>query len=230
MTQRFTAQARYLPFLIFMLFIGVNSIGEILIERGLLPLPLHALYYLYPLRIAAVIGVLYYLRREYSEIDWKDILRWPITLGTIALGIVVYYLWIHMDWGTSLTGAPAGFDITLLPEGIIRTAMVVTRIIGAALIVPIMEELFWRSFLMRYIIDNNFISIPVGTFTWPSFVVSSLLFGLEHHFILAGIMAGVLYALLLYRSRSIAHCILAHAVTNLALSIHVISTKQWYFW
>jgi CAAX prenyl protease-like protein len=57
-----------------------------------------------------------------------------------------------------------------------------------------------------------------------------VLFGLEHNFILAGVMAGIAYNLLLYRTKSLAHCILAHAVTNLALAIYVITTGKWQFW
>jgi CAAX prenyl protease-like protein len=98
------------------------------------------------------------------------------------------------------------------------------------LVVPLMEELFWRSFLLRYLIDQNFESVPVGSFTWPSFLVTTVLFGLEHHFLVAGMLAGAIYSLLLYRTRSLAQCVLAHAVTNLALAGYVLYTGNWYFW
>ena len=104
------------------------------------------------------------------------------------------------------------------------------RIAGAVLVVPLMEELFWRSFLIRYIIDKNFDSVRMGTFTWASFLITAVLFGFEHNYILAGIMAGVFYNLLLYKTRSLAQCVLAHAVTNLALAIYVVSTGKWQFW
>jgi CAAX prenyl protease-like protein len=93
-----------------------------------------------------------------------------------------------------------------------------------------MEELFWRSFLLRYIVDDKIDTVPIGTFTWASCIVTVVLFGLEHNFILAGIMAGVFYNLLLYWSRSIVQCVLAHAVTNLALSIYIVYTGRWQFW
>jgi hypothetical protein len=108
--------------------------------------------------------------------------------------------------------------------------MVLFRMAGAVLIVPLMEELFWRSFLIRYIIDKNFENVPPGTFTWVSFLLTVVLFGFEHHYILAGMMAGVFYNLLLYRTRSLAQCVLSHAVTNLALGIYVVSTGKWQFW
>ena len=93
-----------------------------------------------------------------------------------------------------------------------------------------MEEIFWRSFFLRWLIHRDFENIPLGLFTWPSFVIGSLMFGLEHNLILAGVIAGAAYNLLLYRTRSISQCILAHATTNLVLGIYVIAAGQWRFW
>ncbi|MGA7827253.1 MAG: CPBP family glutamic-type intramembrane protease [Geobacteraceae bacterium] len=56
------------------------------------------------------------------------------------------------------------------------------------------------------------------------------MFGLEHNLFLAGIMAGIAYNLLLYRTKSLSACILAHGLTNLALGIYVLQTGKWYFW
>jgi CAAX prenyl protease-like protein len=61
-------------------------------------------------------------------------------------------------------------------------------------------------------------------------LICAVLFGLEHNLILAGIMAGVAYSLLLYWTKSIYQCILAHAVTNLVLGIYVLQTGYWQFW
>ena len=104
------------------------------------------------------------------------------------------------------------------------------RLAGAAIVVPIMEELFWRSFLIRYLINEDFSSIQIGFFTFKSCLITIVLFGLEHQFIIAGIMAGILYNLLLYRTRSIAACIASHALTNLLLGLYVLKTGAWRFW
>ncbi|BCO11434.1 Abortive infection protein [Citrifermentans bremense] len=93
-----------------------------------------------------------------------------------------------------------------------------------------MEEIFWRSFLLRYLVDTDFESIPIGSFTWSSFIISTVLFGLEHHFFVAGMIAGVIYSLIVYKTRSIVQCVLAHAITNLALACYVLYTGKWYFW
>jgi CAAX prenyl protease-like protein len=93
-----------------------------------------------------------------------------------------------------------------------------------------MEELFWRSFLLRYLIQPDFRRVPLGTFTWSSFIISVALFGVEHNQWFAGIVAGLLYTLLLYRSRSLSSCILAHAVTNFLLGMYVLITQEWQYW
>jgi CAAX prenyl protease-like protein len=93
-----------------------------------------------------------------------------------------------------------------------------------------MEEIFWRSFMLRYVITSDFTSVRIGTFTLTSFLICAVLFGLEHNLLLAGIMAGAVYSLLLYWTKSIFQCVLAHAVTNLALGLYVLQTGHWQFW
>ena len=93
-----------------------------------------------------------------------------------------------------------------------------------------MEELFWRSFFIRYLIGPDFSKVPIGMATWPSFLLTTVLFGLEHNLFFAGIMAGIAYNLLLYYTRSISHCIIAHGLTNLLLGIYVLTTERWHFW
>lgn len=221
---------RVIPFAVFMAFIGLEELLRTLIGRGIIPLEPIAVYYLYPFKTIIVAYLLYWYRKQYTELIPKDLLIFPTTLIVTSLGLLVFVLWIRMDWTLGASGTPAGFNPGLLPDGIIRTIMTIFRIAGAVLVVPLMEELFWRSFLIRYIIDNNFEKIRIGTFTWGSFLLTVALFGAEHNYIYAGIMAGAAYNLILYRTRSLIQCVLAHAVTNLALAIYVISTGKWQFW
>ena len=151
-------------------------------------------------------------------------------MGSFALGLVVFVLWINMDWTFGALSQPPGFNPEIFPDPDLRRVMTVIRIGSAVLIVPVMEEIFWRSFILRYVISPDFTKVPLGTFTGISFLAGAVLFGLGHHFIIAGIMAGMAYSCLLYKTKSLAQCILAHAVTNLALAIYVLSTQQWRFW
>jgi hypothetical protein len=225
-----SAVYRYLPFAIFMCFIGLDEFLRILADQGYFSLEESTLYYLYPVKALMVAYILYRFRGRYSELAARDLANIPATLGSLGIGLLVFVLWIKMDWTLGAGGAPQGFNPALVPGRTAQISMILFRAAGAVLVVPLMEELFWRSFLIRYIIDKNFDNVRIGTFTSASFLVTVVLFGLEHHYILAGIMAGVFYNLLLYKTRSIAQCVLSHAVTNLALAIYVISTGMWHFW
>jgi len=105
------------------------------------------------------------------------------------------------------------------------------RVLRSVLIVPVVEELFWRGWLMRWLIDRNFESVPLGAYTRGSFWITALLFAVEHgSFWEVGLMAGVIYGLWIIRAKRLGDCILAHAVTNGCLSAYVIATGAWRYW
>ena len=224
------ALPRILPFALFMAFIGLEEAVRFLDGRGIIVIDEQHLLYLYPLKALSVFFTLLYFWKKYDEINLRDLLAPVRTALAVAIGLVVFVLWVNMDWAFATLGKPAGYDPTVLPEGLARNAAVAIRLFGAALVVPVMEELFWRSFLLRYIIDPDFIKVPIGRLTWPSFLITTLLFGLEHHFFFAGMAAGALYNFLLSRTRSIALCMLAHGITNLLLGVYVLRTSEWGFW
>jgi hypothetical protein len=146
---------------------------------------------------------------------------WLYPLKTVAVGIALLLLirWfpkleICSTWFAGGVGAVV-FVLWVLPEGFYPL---------------IMEELFWRGFLIRWLVKENFQKVAIGTFTWPSFLITSVLFASEHNRWLVGLMAGVVYNLVLYRTKSLYACMIAHGVTNLALAIFVLTTDQWAFW
>jgi len=186
--------------------------------------------WLYAPRVALVGALLLAFRRHYGEIDTRDLLKLRQVLISAAVGVMIFALWIKMDWTLSSQAAPPGFDPGILSDAPGRWIMITVRCIGAVIVVPIMEELFWRSFLLRYLIDNDFMAVAIGRLTWFSLLATTLLFGLEHHYLFAGMMAGALFSLVYFWTRSIAHCILCHAVANLALAMYVLATAQWQFW
>jgi len=224
------ARSRCLPFAIFMAFIGIDEIIRLFSKYGFITLGETTLYYLYPLKVLVVACLLYRYRRGYQEIKLEDLSNFSTTVAVCVVGLLVFFLWIHMDWTLGVAEKPLGFNPTLLPGGWVRVVMTMFRVGGAVLVVPLMEELFWRSFLIRYVITEDFLKVPVGTFSWASFLLTVALFGFEHNFILAGMMAGIFYNLILYRTKSITNCVLAHAITNLALALYVLSTGNWQFW
>lgn len=222
--------SRIIPFAVFMLFIGLQQILEWTVVNGWLDLTAQQMLYLYPLKALLVTGLLIFFWSKYTELHFADFKNLTHTIASISLGLLVFILWINMDWGIATFGESKGFDPFLITDDTTRNLMIFSRLFGAALVVPIMEELFWRSFMLRYIITANFTTVRIGTYTLTSFVICAVLFGLEHNLFLAGIMAGVSYSLLLYWTKSIFQCILAHAVTNLVLGIYVLQTGYWQFW
>ena len=221
---------RALPFALFM---GFVALGESLVfarRCHWLSFPDLALYYLYPVKTLSVAALLYSCRNEYRELRLKDPLGGWTTAAVCLAGVATFAIWISIDWTLSIAGAPQGFNPTLLPAGPVRIILTAVRVAGAVLVVPLMEELFWRSFLLRFLIDADFESVPLGRFSWASFLITTLLFGLEHHIVLAGMVAGAIYNIIIYKTRSLVQCVLAHAVTNLALAGDVLYTGRWYFW
>ena len=135
--------------------------------------------------------------------------------------------------GAAPTGSAAE---TALGMGLVRlgpvwsTAWLVFRVVGSVVTVPLAEELAFRGYLTRRLIAAEFQDVPLGRFTWFSFLVSSVLFGALHGRWLAGILAGMLYAIALYRRGELADAVVAHATTNALIAAYVLTTGSWWLW
>ncbi|ALK99445.1 CAAX protease [Massilia sp. WF1] len=215
------AWVRILPFAAYLFFI---VLGDVLERVGVAP---SILLWLYPAKIAAVALLLALFWRHYTELR-------PFRLSSsqaviaLATGVLVLVLWVSLNADWMIFGNPSGFDPR--NQGQIDWLLVAIRIAGAALVVPVMEELFWRSFLMRWIVAPDFESVEPSQLGLKSFIITVLLFGVEHNQWLAGIVAGAAYALLYMRHRTLWSPILAHAVTNGLLGIWVVRTGNWSYW
>ncbi|MFO7838322.1 MAG: CAAX prenyl protease-related protein [Desulfosalsimonadaceae bacterium] len=185
---------------------------------------------LYLAKTLLVGGLLWFWRHHYLS-DLAPRLSPAGYLAAAAAGLAVLPVWILPEALLPQLGASAGFNPYAFgcPPAAVP-ALIAVRLVGAALVVPVMEELFWRSFLLRYFINPNFQKVALGTFTWFSFAAVVILFGLEHHRWLQGMMAGAVYTALVVWQKSLRGCIIAHALTNLGLSVYVIATEQWMFW
>ena len=101
---------------------------------------------------------------------------------------------------------------------------------GIALLVPLMEEVFWRGFLARFMISDDFQNVAPGVFTGASFAVVSLAFMSVHTEILAALVWGVLINLLYWKTANLWACIVMHAVTNALLGGYILYTESWQLW
>ena len=186
--------------------------------------------FLYIAKTIIVGALLWFWRHEYAA-DISSGLSFCEWLTAFFCGLLALVIWIVPEGYLFQFDQNSGFDPYAL--GVSKAAaigLIAVRLIGAAVVVPVMEELFWRSFLMRYLINPNFRSVPMGAFTWFSFMGVAIMFGLEHHRVVVGIIAGLLYNLLLIRQKKLKGVILAHGVTNLGLGIYVLLTGNWLFW
>lgn len=219
---------RVLPFAAYMGFIGISSLLAWAFESGS---EVGALWDLwsYPVKTVAVASLLIFFWSRFQELKTPIFLNWQEGAVTVGAGLLVYALWVRMDWPWAIQGDLTDYD-PFVAGSSLGLVLAGIRLFGASVIVPIMEELFWRSFLIRYIIQSNFLAVRLGTYTIGSFAVTVVLFGLEHNLWLAGMMAGVVYNLLLYWTGRLWPCVMAHAITNLVLGLHVLATGEWHWW
>ena len=215
------AWVRILPFAAYLSFFLV---GDVLARIGV---DAASLRWLYAAKAATVAALLALFWRDYTEL--KVGLPSPgVVLTAIGAGVAVFFLWINLHAGWMVVGTSAGFDART--GGAIDWPLVAVRIAGAALVVPVMEELFWRSFVMRWVDKPDFLRLDPAQAGIRGFLVSVVLFGFEHNLWLAGIVAGVTYSVLFMRHRTIWSPILAHAVTNGMLGVWVVMTGEWSYW
>lgn len=216
------AVARILPFAVY--------IGFLVLGRQLgTAFPGWDLRWLYALQIATVLLTLALFARSYVELGDAAGVRGRDWLLAAAAGAAVFVVWINLDLPWARSGDAGGFDPSRA-DGSRDGALIAIRLFGAAVVVPVMEELFWRSFILRWIRHGDFLRVAPAAAGRRALVVSALLFGVEHDLWLAGIVAGLVYGGLYMRSASLWPPIAAHALTNLLLGLWVLATGNWRFW
>ena len=188
------------------------------------PLFFASQFLVYPVKTILVAASLIYFWNAY-----KQEIRFTFSWLAVISGVVVFFVWVLPE-GLYPQIGHSEFNPYEQASGYGVYFLIAFRLVGASLIVPIMEELFWRSFALRFSIRSDFKSVPLGHFSWFSFILISLLFGFEHHRWLVGIFAGMVYAGVLYRRRNLFDPILSHAITNFLLGLYVVLTHQWSFW
>ena len=182
--------------------------------------------YLYPLRVIAVAAVLWSLRRHYRPGPQ------PLSVVGIGIGVVTFLVWMALAPADGLEDAEkvAAMDPAQLGQPW-ALLWLLFRLAGYTITVPIAEELAFRGFLPRRLIDDDIERVPVGTFTWLSFLASSLAFGVMHGADWQrATLAGLAFALALYHRRRLSDAIVAHATTNAFLGGYVIATGAWTEW
>ena len=217
------------------------------VENTMLPWWRHAPeQWVYPMQ-TVVVGLLLWLCRRHYRLEPMRGFMLATSFGII--GIVWWclpaFLWQKLDaagvsvpeWAAwfGVAERKDGFDPTLFrDQPFWQNGVLVMRFLRMVVIVPLAEEIFWRGFLMRFVQADggDFQRIPFGRHTWPAFAVSTLGFMFVHDRTdwLGALGFGALMYLLAVRTKSLAACVLMHAVANLLLGLYVVGTGQWGFW
>ena len=180
--------------------------------------------WLYPLRVIAAAWALWIFRPYYRHLGWS------VSWRAVAIGIVTFGTWLVLVPAdpTAVDGWPAALQAAPLHW----TALwLVFRVVGYTITVPLVEELAFRAYLMRRLIGPEVERLPLGLFTWSSFAISSVLFGLLHgSFWVAGTVAGMSFAVALYQRRRLGDAVVAHATTNGLIAMYVLATGRWSVW
>lgn len=218
---------RILPFALFMAFVAVGS---------MLPPPVPVApgeldsRWIYAARAVVVGAAFLILWRRYTELRSAPPLRAGDWLLAAASGIGVLVIWVLLDEGWVTFELAGGFDPRKHGSEAIDWPVTFMRLFGLALVVPVVEELFWRSFLMRWLEKTDFLKVDPASVGMRALLISSGLFALEHTQWLAGLIAGLAYGWIYMRTGKLWVPVIAHAVTNGGLGIYILVTQDWRFW
>lgn len=220
-----SAIARIVPFAAFMLLLALRGALPEDGSAGIDP------RWVYGVTVVVVGALLAWWWREYAELSSRQVLpNWRETVLAVLVGIVVFWLWTRLDEPWMRLGEPSAGFRPLDADGNIEWALVAVRAAGAALLVPVMEELFWRSFLMRWIEAAPFERVDPRTVGLKAIVLSTFVFMLAHTLWLAAIVAGLAYAWLYRYTGKLWTAVIAHAVTNAMLAGWVVLYGHWTYW
>lgn len=220
---------RVVPFVVFLLLTGVQGkFGE------------EGRYWIYLAKTLVGAWLLWESRPFIAE------MRAALSWEAVVVGVAVCVMWVGIDtWypklselmvKVGLSKAPSTPELPWNPfkqfgEGaMLAWFFVVVRIAGSSLVVPALEEVFFRSFLYRYFAKADFLSVPLGQFIPMSFFVVSAAFALEHEQWLAGLLCGFAYQGLVIWKKRLGDAIVAHGITNFLLGIWVVWKNAWQFW
>lgn len=184
-------------------------------------------YWIYPLQTIVCGTLLLWFWRDY---EFSAPRQFALTL---LIGGAVFALWIAPQQFLGFEARRVGFDVDVFRgQPALYWGTVSLRFLRLVVVVPLIEEIFWRGFLLRYLINERFSAVPFGAFSWVSFMIVTLAFGFSHSRAdwVAGIVTGALYNIVAHRSKSLASCVIAHATTNLLLGAWIMATRQWGFW
>jgi uncharacterized protein len=158
-------------------------------------------------------------------------MRWTFSWEAIAVGVAICVVWVALDpFYPKFIKSEAVWNPHLQFGAGLAWFFIVVRILGSTLVVPPLEEMFYRSFVYRYIVKPDFEKVPLNVVHGVSFLITSVVFGIVHREWLAGIICGLAYQWLAVRRGHLGDAITAHAITNFLLGLWIVYKGAWQFW
>lgn len=230
-----------LPFVVYMVCGMFEPTATKPFELGGLVIDYTAYPQVYTVKILLTMAAIAAVWPSYREFPFRMTLLAPV-VG--AVGVVLWIGICKLEWETAVLG-PLGLESILglgersafdpfeelADRPLWAYGFLAIRFWGLVAIVPLIEEFFLRSFVMRFVIDADWPKVPFGTLT-PTAIVVGTLFGMLTHpaELFAAAVWFTLITWLMAATRNIWDCVVAHGVTNLLLGIWVVTTGDWEFW
>ena len=107
---------------------------------------------------------------------------------------------------------------------------IATRVLGSVAVIPLVEELAFRGFLLGWIAAPGTRKVPANAWTWPAVLLSSLAFGATHSQFVAGSLAGLAFAFARVWRGRLGDALLAHAIANAGVALAVLVGGRWNLW
>lgn len=170
-------------------------------------------------------------------------MRYQISREAVVVGLGVFVMWIGLDPLMKMLGFTNSYP-KLGGEGgatwnpliffdtnpLLAWFFILVRTLGSTLVVPALEEVFYRSFLYRYVAKPRFEEVSLVYFAWTPMLVTAAIFASTHNDWLAALFCGLIYQGLVLKKGRLGDAMTAHAITNLLLAIYVVAFNQWQFW
>ena len=217
-------RARVVPFVLFVVLTFAQGWG-----------PPAAAFWLYALK--TLLGALLLVA------VWPVVteMRWHFSLAGLLTGVAVFAVWVGLDplcealgWAGSYPkwklGEPWNPHAVFGRDSALAWFFIGVRVLGSTLVVPPLEEAFYRSFLYRYAEKADFLAVPLRGLLGRPFLITTVLFGLAHREWLAALICGAAYQGLVCWKGRLGDAMTAHAVTNLLLGLWVAGRGQWQYW
>jgi len=199
----------------------------------------------YPIQTLVTLGLLVYYWKFFT-------FRWSLKWSAIAVAFAAVGIgfWLLPSMVYDAIGSPEksgawyesfgvversdGFNPGIFEAPAAYWTSLIMRFLRAVVIVALVEEIFWRGFLMRFVLDweGDYWKQPFGRGSWKSFLIVTALFMSAHapsDYAGAFVYGSMTYLLCVW-SKSLGACVVMHATANLLMGIYIMNTGKYGLW